>query len=172
MFELSPRVNTCLLSPATLGFSPICFLSIALRFSPVHCEEGVHDPLVASFLFVLADAEPCEECSNQRWVSPFACEDLRSSCLIRWVLYFSNYCGFWEYRFCDNYIKFASIHFTAARIVSTFYSTYNSHLTCSSTSMMADCRPLWVCSWTGVDTLATCWRVFAIFPGNMASNLR
>ena len=62
--------------PTALDFSPAHCLSIALGFSlvrcvivalgltHVYCEVGAHCPLVASFLFVLADAEPYKECSS------------------------------------------------------------------------------------------------------------
>ena len=160
---------------SALGLTPVLCVPAALEFSPVCCEVGAHCPLIASFLLVQADAEPCEECSDWRWVSPFAYKDLRSSRLVGRVLHCSNCNRFWEHRLCDSYIKFASIHSTTARIVSTFCSTYDNLLACSSTSMMVDYRMLWVCSWvyslTRVDVPATYLHIFAIFPINMAPNL-
>ena len=118
----------------TLRFSSVCYVLTALRFSLircalialeltlVHCEVGAHCPLVASFLFILADVKPCGEYSGLRWVSLFVYEDHHSSHLVGWLLYGSSCRGIWKYRFCISCIKFSSIHSTAARIISTFCS--------------------------------------------------
>ena len=53
-------------SPVCTAFrvSPVCCVLIALELSSVLYEVGTRCPLVASFLFVLMDVEPCEECSS------------------------------------------------------------------------------------------------------------
>ena len=174
------RTSTLGLTPVcwvliALGFSPVYCILVALELTPIHCEVG-SQLLVASFFLLLTDTEPYRECSNWRGFSPFVCEDLCSSSIGGLVLSCSSCSKFWEHKFYDSCIKFPSIYFIATHIVSTFYSMYGSHLACSSTSTMADCRPLWVCSWvcslTRVDVLATCWCVGAIFLGNMAMNIR
>ena len=151
---------------AALGFSPIRCLAIALGFSPIRCKGRARYPLVASFLFVLVDVEPCGECSGLWQTLPFVCEDLRSSRLVSWLLCGSGYYGIWDYKFWAICISRASICFTTALTVSTFCSTCDSHHACSSTSLVVECQLFGVCSWTwsliGAEVSDTWWRVLAI----------
>ena len=184
-YDFSGRVNT---RPLSL-YSPRVFTRPLCSHSPWVFTHPLppHNPRVATYSLrgesMLSTCCLIPLCASRhealwvglRWVLPFVCEDPLSSHLVGWLL-----CGYdsheiWEYMFCVNCIKLASIRSTVACIVSTFCSMYDSHLACSFTLMMAECRPLWVCSWVcslaGADVSVICWRVLAIFPGNTASNL-
>ena len=118
---------------SALGLTPVHWVSIALGISPIYCtltsyQVTTHPlpaycPLVASFLFMLIDADSYGEYSGLWHVSPFEFEDLYSSHLVCWLLCGSGCCWIWEHRFCVSCIKLASIRSTVARIVSMFYST-------------------------------------------------
>ena len=57
--------------------------------------------------------------------------------------------------FVDS-VPCASSWLPLARIVSTLCSTFDNHLAYSSTSSMAECRPLWVYSLTAAEAPETC----------------
>ena len=108
---------------AALRFSPVCCVLTALRFSLVRCEVSAHGLLVASFLFILANAEPYGESSGSRWVSPFTCEGLCSSRRVGRLLFGFVCCGVCGHRFCAVGIISTSTHSTTVSIVPTFRST-------------------------------------------------
>ena len=130
----------------------------AIRFSPIRCEATVCCPLVASFCLMLTDTKPCGEGSLCWWVSLFACDDLHSSCRTSWFC-----CGACISIFCAIWLIMASTRYIATRIASMFCLTLFSCLACSSTSSMAECHPLWACSFATTDVPNTYWCVLAMF---------
>lgn len=145
----------------TLRFSPVRCVLKALEFLPVHWEAASCCPLVASFLLVFADMELYGECCCRWWVSPFACDDFRSSHRDSWLCCGIGYCGACSSRFFAMWFIMASTVSIATHLVSMFCSTLFIHLACSSTLSMTECRPLWVCSLSREDVRDT-WCVLAI----------
>ena len=60
-----------------------------------------------------------------------------------------------------HHYGFNSFHYSSHNVYTL--STLVNRWACSSTSSMAGCRPLCICSLTEVDAPKTCWRVLTIF---------
>ena len=142
------EVNVWERTTSVSGFTPICWVFIAIEFPLVccigsaldflpfrrvfgafgfsldHCEDRACGPLVTLFLLVLAETKFWGEHYDLWWCWSFVCWDLL---VLRLLDYPGWALGFWGAREFTHYVKcinVTSIRSMVALTASTFFSTY------------------------------------------------